>query len=362
MNKIHPTLKFTMMHTTPESEDEEDQCDWEKTSSIPFLDTSISIENGRVEVDLHRKKTHRNQYLLPSSCHPKSTSAAIPYSLALRIVRICTSQEKRDLRLKDLKELLLARNYPENLIDSSINKAKKIPRKVALFKVRKKVDQKRPVFSIKYDPRMPSIQNIQAKHWRAMVAQNKYLSEVFQKPPLVAFRRQRNLQDILIKSKIPPPIQRYPGREIKGMAKCGKSCSACPYIKTGKEIKINEKETWIINRKVNCDTFNCVYLIHCDKCGKNYIGESGRLLKNRLSDHRGYITNQVLNVSTGDHFNLPGHSLANVQITILEQVKKNCTMYRKEREKYFINKFNTYHQGLNREMRGWGGLYNLYTL
>ena len=146
-----------------------------KTSSIPFLDTSISIENERVEVDLHRKKTHRNQYLLPSSCHPKSTSAAIPYSLALRIVRICTSQEKRDLRLKDLKELLLARNYPENLIDSSINKAKKIPRKVALFKVRKKVDQKRPVFSIKYDPRMPSIQNIQAKHWRAMVAQNKYL-------------------------------------------------------------------------------------------------------------------------------------------------------------------------------------------
>ena len=74
------------------------------------------------------------------------------------------------------------------------------------------------------------------------------------------------------------------------------------------------------------------------------------MLKNRLSDHRGYITNQVLNVSTGDHFNLPGHSLANVQITILEHVKKNYTMYRKEREKYLINKFNTYHQGLNREM------------
>ena len=51
----------------------------------------------------------------------------------------------------------------------------------------------------------------------------------------------------------------------------------------------------------------------------------------------------------GDHFNLPGHSLANVKITILEQVKKLDIMYRKEREKYFINKFNTYHQGLNRE-------------
>ena len=53
MNKIHPTLKFTISHTTPQSESEEDQCDCEKTDSILFLDTSLSIENGRIEVDLH---------------------------------------------------------------------------------------------------------------------------------------------------------------------------------------------------------------------------------------------------------------------------------------------------------------------
>ena len=70
MNKIHPTLKFPMNHTTPESEAEEDSCDCEKQKSILFLDTEISIENGRIEVDLHRKKTHCNKYLLPSSCHP----------------------------------------------------------------------------------------------------------------------------------------------------------------------------------------------------------------------------------------------------------------------------------------------------
>ena len=58
MNEIHPTLKFTMNHTTPESEAEEDSCDCEKNKSIPFLDTEKSIENGRIEVDLHRKKTH----------------------------------------------------------------------------------------------------------------------------------------------------------------------------------------------------------------------------------------------------------------------------------------------------------------
>ena len=350
MNKIHPTLKFTMTHTTPEKESPEDNCGCEKNNSVPFLDTELSIENGKIEIDLHRKKTHSNQYLLPSSCHPKATSKAIPYSLALRIIRICTKKDLRDLRLKELKELLLAREYPENLIDRAITKAAKIPRKVALLKVRRKAeDQKRPVFVIKYDPRMPPIQNIQAKHWRAMAAQDQHLAEVFKQPPLIAYRRQRNLKDILIKSKVPPPIPRYPQREVRGMAKCGKACPSCPFISTGSEIKMNQGNTWKITKKFTCETFNCVYLISCNKCGKRYIGETGRLMKHRLAEHIGYINNQVSSVSTGEHFNLPGHSLANIKITILEQVKKNDILYRKEREKYLINKFNTYYQGLNRE-------------
>ena len=73
--------------------------------------------------------------------------------MALRIVRICTKKDQRDIRLNELKELLLAREYPENLIDRAIAKAVKIPRKVALLKVRRKTDdKKRPVFVLKYDP------------------------------------------------------------------------------------------------------------------------------------------------------------------------------------------------------------------
>ena len=85
-------------------------------------------------------------------------------------------------------------------------------------------------------------------------------------------------------------------------------------------------------------------MIICQKCNSKYIGETGRMLKARLSDHRGYINNQVVSVTTGDHFNLPGHSLANMKITLLEKVKVNNDLYRKERETYLINKFNTHYQ------------------
>ena len=50
-----------------------------------------------------------------------------------------------------------------------------------------------------------------------------------------------------------------------------------------------------------------MYLIYCDKRGKHYIGETGRLTKLRLAEHSGYIFNQVSSVFTGEDFNLPGY-------------------------------------------------------
>ena len=54
--------------------------------------------------------------------------------------------------------------------------------------------------------------------------------------------------------------------------------------------------------------------------------------------------------ATGEHFNLPGHNISNMKVTIVERVKKNDDQYRKEREKYFINKFNTFYRGINRQL------------
>ena len=55
-----------------------------------------------------------------------------------------------------MKILFLNRKYNENTIDKAIEKAKKIPRKYALKKVIRIDTQKRPIFAVKYDPRMPS--------------------------------------------------------------------------------------------------------------------------------------------------------------------------------------------------------------
>ena len=73
------------------------------------------------------------------------------------------------------------------------------------------------------------------------------------------------------------------------------------------------------------------------------------MLKTRLSDHRGYINNRVVNLPLVDHFNQTGHSLANLKVTIWEQVGIEDDSSKREREKYLFKKFNTFYNGLNRE-------------
>ena len=56
MNKIHPSIKLTMNHTSLAEENIENKCQCEEAYEIPFLDTLCSIKNGRIETDLYRKK------------------------------------------------------------------------------------------------------------------------------------------------------------------------------------------------------------------------------------------------------------------------------------------------------------------
>ena len=105
------------------------------------------------------------------------------------------------------------------------------------------------------------------------------------------------------------------------------------------ECKRNKKKnTWKLNRKFTCKNFNIVYMIECNKqnCINRYIGETKKSLNHRLAEYRGYIVNKHVDKATGAHYNLLGHSLANLKITVLEQVRYNDSDYRKERERYFI--------------------------
>lgn len=60
-------------------------------TNIPLLDVQVIINDGKIETDLYTKPTNTHQYLNWTSCHPRHTKTTIPYSLALGLRCICST-------------------------------------------------------------------------------------------------------------------------------------------------------------------------------------------------------------------------------------------------------------------------------
>ena len=123
INIQNPHIKFTAEYN-------------KETRNIPFLDTEVSInDEGFIVTDLYKKSTAKRQYLLPSSCHPGHISRNIPYSLAYRLLRICSDHQVFLKRLEELRQDLLARQYPAKIVHQAFEKVKLISRDEALKRV-----------------------------------------------------------------------------------------------------------------------------------------------------------------------------------------------------------------------------------
>ena len=99
MNGVDKSIQFTA------------EIDFE-ANSVNFLDLKISInEEGYLTTDLFVKPNTLNQLLLPTSAHPPSVTKSSVYSLAIRLRRICCTDELFELRANELKKKLCDRGY-----------------------------------------------------------------------------------------------------------------------------------------------------------------------------------------------------------------------------------------------------------
>ena len=90
---------------------------------LPFLDVMIRKDNTHLTTDIYYKLMDSSQYLPSTSSHPRHIKNNIPYNLARRICLIVEDQDIRKHRLHDLKQILLRKQYPAEIIDYSVNKA-----------------------------------------------------------------------------------------------------------------------------------------------------------------------------------------------------------------------------------------------
>ena len=118
-NNIHPTIKFTSSHSS---------------TNVSFLHINVSLTNdGNISTDLYTKITGRQTttstvFILPSSTYKN----AIPFSLALRLRRVCSTDKTFNTGTAQLTTYLLKRGLKQNFVTKQIQRYANIPRTLAL--------------------------------------------------------------------------------------------------------------------------------------------------------------------------------------------------------------------------------------
>ena len=173
INSLYPTIKFELVYSD---------------SFLHVLDLTLHLKDGLIVTDIYSKPTDSHLYLPFSSSHPSHCKRAIPYGVALRIKRNCSTHDFLQIRREEYKRYLKSQNYPANLVDKQFDKALEIPRSELLSK---KVKTNKKVFPLvlDYNPILPDIQSIIRKHvhlsfFKAVNSQSK-LTAITSKPLMV---------------------------------------------------------------------------------------------------------------------------------------------------------------------------------
>ena len=322
-NNAHPTIKFTY-----EISD----------SKMSFLDTTSTISDGIISTDLFCKPTDKHQYLSPSSCHPKHCTRSIPYSQALRIRRICSSDDTAAKRLGELRQHLTARGYKKSDIDKGFERASR-PSRETLLQYKKKKRNRRIPLVLTYQPSLGGLSQLVRCHWEE-VKKHPKLSRIFPEPPICAFRRPKSLRDILVRSSLTPK----PKSSVGSCKKCdSRRCLTCKQmLETQTFTSKSTGKTFTIYCNVDCRTANVVYVLQC-RCGLQYVGETVQPFNKRMNLHRSdYKCKPDIPVSR--HLRSHGHTpddLSRLSITIIDHNPAWSTSERQARESFWIKTLET---------------------
>ena len=263
-NGIHPNIQVELR--------------WSHTE-IEFLDTLVKIVDGNLVTDLFTKKTDKHLYVQVKSSHPASVKRAIPYGLGIRMKRICSKTEDYEKHRQELKTQLRKRGYSGKFIEAQLQRVDRLNRQDFLvYKDRNKKKQERVPLVLTYMKQLPEVGEIVRKNMDTLY-KSEHLKEVFKQPPMLAYRRDGNLGDMLVHCKLNKVMRQRSGSKFM---RCRENCKVYELLEEG----CSEGQDLGREDKCNCLVRNVVYGIHCNKCKRMmYVGETSRTVGERLKEH-----------------------------------------------------------------------------
>lgn len=318
LNSIHASIQFTIETGT---------------TKLPFLDILILKHGTDIITDIYYKNTDTHQYLTFDSCHPSHTKRNIPFNIARRICTIVSDKSIREERLSELQLYLLKQNYPTHLIEEAISKSSQIPQnELRQPKTKNKCENNIP-FVITHNPRNSNILKT-ARDFFPILQQSEKMKTLIRPQDIINSRRQPpNLKKLLCRAHFTSD-----GNECQ-VTKCGDPrCGTCAHLQTGTIFYFQNNKSFKVNANMNCKSKNLLYCMTCSSCGKQYIGQTGNKLSDRVRVHKQQIRDpSIRNTNCSTHFD----TCCNGKFSIFPFYKVTCEneYIRKAKEDFFINIF-----------------------
>lgn len=188
---MHPTIKFTATISD---------------TTVDYLDITIfKGESGILDIKIYTKPCETFMYITPTSTHPPATFLGFIKGEFLRIIRNSSNEHDYLERANLFTEKLIERGYKPDFINKIRKTVSHSDRPNLLAQQHLLVSTIPLVFSTEYTGHMEpkSIKSAPTKHWN-IIGKDPKLQQIFSQTPLIAFRRANNIQDKLIKAKLPP--------------------------------------------------------------------------------------------------------------------------------------------------------------
>ena len=318
--------------------------------AINFLDVLVKKQGGVIHTDVYRKPTDVNSYFSGDSYHPLHLKKNLPFSQLIRLRRNCSLDSDFHQQASITLQQLAARGYSRRILKHAYFKTCNLNRSSLLTPKPKQPVEERMIVSLTFNRTYHQVKEIILKHWHIL----KKIPRCSPKP-LFAFKRSKNLKDILVKSRLDttPALHNTVDKKIPLGFYPSLNCTACRYaIKTNCFQNAAGDRTFYIKDYVNCNSKGIVYLIQCVKCNLKYVGISTRPVK--ILEHFSYIRTNKPSAPLTSHWSGSQHSLSDLRCCVIEKVKaseENLVIQLRRRETFWVHTLNSLApHGLNSEI------------
>lgn len=290
--------------------------------SINFLDTTVFkapgfVDNQPLDVKVYFKPTDTHALLHRDSFHPSHTFAGILKSQLIRFRRICTRDDDFKEATNTLFRALTKRGYTRSFLRGCYRIFREGQPRVK--------DKDREVI-----PLITTFSTISGRiNWQFKLNFENILGPTGIIPThgvISAYRRNRNLKDLLVRAQLPKS-------SLLDWVK--------PHRLDSHFIRlhfVNNRQNRTIHKIQQGFTLwdkNCVYLLFCIKCGKQYVGETKNTLSMRMIQHKYNIKNRK-DIDTPLVLHFLQHGLDCLRFAGLEKNAFWTDWERKKRERYWI--------------------------